>query len=237
MVASIGSVAAPSQGVSYYERDGYYAKDDPDHRTASAWAGKGAVALGLSGPVDPDVFTSILEGRVPDGPQLGRPGKDGEIVHQPGRDLTLSAPKSVSLAALVGGDARVAEAHGQAVERTLAWVEGRVVETRMKDPETVMVIDEGSLASTVQARDLLRIASELRIPKLVLVGDAKQLEAVDAGKPFAQLQQAGMKTAVMDEMLRQRDPDREICRESPERNAPEPEPLAQGKRIEMEMGL
>ena len=84
--------------------------------------------------MDPDVFTAILEGRVPDGPRLGRPGKDGEIVHRPGRDLTLSAPKSVSLAALVGGDARVAEAHGRAVKRTLAWVEERAVETRMKEP-------------------------------------------------------------------------------------------------------
>ena len=50
MVASIGAVAAPSQGASYYERDGYYAKDDPDHRAASAWAGKGAEELGLKGP-------------------------------------------------------------------------------------------------------------------------------------------------------------------------------------------
>ena len=31
-------------------------------------------------------------------------------------------------------------------------------------------------------------------------------DAVDAGKPFAQLQAAGMKTAVMDEIMRQRDP-------------------------------
>ena len=68
------------------------------------------------------------------------------------------------------------------------------------------MVDEGSLASTVQARDLLRIANELRIPRVVLVGDAKQLDAVDAGKPFAQLQAAGMKTAVMDEIMRQRDP-------------------------------
>ena len=63
----------------------------------------------------------------------------------------------------------------------------------------------GSLASTVQARDLLRIADALRIPRVVLVGDEKQLDAVDAGKPFAQLQKAGMKTAVMDEIMRQRD--------------------------------
>ena len=39
------------------------------------------------------------------------------------------------------------------------------------------------------------------------MGDEKQLGAVEAGKPFAQLQQAGMKTAVMDDILRQRDPD------------------------------
>ena len=72
--------------------------------------------------------------------------------------------------------------------------------------KTILVVDEGSLASTVQARDLLRIANEIRIPRVVLVGDSKQLDAVDAGKPFAQLQAAGMKTATMDEIVRQRDP-------------------------------
>ena len=72
--------------------------------------------------------------------------------------------------------------------------------------KTVLVVDEGSLASTVQARDLLRIADALRIPRVVLVGDEKQLDAVDAGKPFAQLQAAGMKTALMDQIMRQRDP-------------------------------
>ena len=138
MVASIGAVAAPSQGASYYERDGYYAKDDPEHRHASAWAGRGAAELGLQGPVDPDTFRAVLEGHVPDGSgkRLGRIAKDGEITHRPGRDLTFSAPKSVSLAALVGGDSRVVDAHDRAVARTLAWFERNVAETRMKDPET-----------------------------------------------------------------------------------------------------
>ena len=72
--------------------------------------------------------------------------------------------------------------------------------------KTVLVVDEGSLASTVQARDLLRIADTLRIPRVVLVGDEKQLDAVDAGKPFAQLQAAGMTCATMDEIVRQREP-------------------------------
>ena len=133
---SIGALASSAQGASYYERDGYYAKDDPDHRAASAWAGKGAEELGLKGPVDADTFRLVLEGRVPDGSdtRLGRRGKDGEIQHRPGRDLTFSAPKSVSIAALVGGDGRIVEAHDRAVAATLAWVEKNAAETRMKDP-------------------------------------------------------------------------------------------------------
>ena len=104
---SIG--ASPAQGSAYYEQDGYYAKDDPRHRSASAWAGRGAAELGLEGPVDAGVFQAVLEGEVPDGSgrRLGRRGKDGKFVHRPGRDLTFSAPKSVSLAALVGGDGRI----------------------------------------------------------------------------------------------------------------------------------
>ena len=151
MVASIGAVAAPSQGASYYERDGYYARDDPEHRHASAWAGRGAAELGLEGPVDPDVFRAVLEGHVPDGSgkRLGRRGKDGEITHRPGRDLTFSAPKSVSLIGLVGGDARVVDAHDRAVARTLAWFERNVAETRMKDPESGRVVRTGDQKTVI----------------------------------------------------------------------------------------
>ena len=132
---SIGALSSAAQGASYYERDGYYAKDDPEHRAASAWAGKGAAELGLDGPVDAEVFRAVLEGKVPDGSEqrLGRRGKDGEIAHRPGRDLTFSAPKSVSLAALVGGDGRIVEAHDRAVKATLGWIEKNAAETRMQD--------------------------------------------------------------------------------------------------------
>ena len=145
MVASIGAVASASQGMSYYERDGYYAKDDPAHKEASVWAGKGAEALGLSGIVDPNVFKALLEGKVADGSgrQLGRKDRDGAIHHRPGRDVTLSAPKSVSLVALIGGDERVTAAHDRAVGRTLAWVENTVVETRLKEPESGCMVRAG----------------------------------------------------------------------------------------------
>ena len=145
MVVSIGAIASAAQGVSYFERDGYYAKDDPEHLKASAWAGKGAEALGLAGPVDPDVFRDVLEGTVPDGSgrRLGRPGKNGSITHRPGRDLTFSAPKSVSLVAMLGNDAAVAAAHDAAVKRTLAWLEATTIQTRMKEPETGCLVHAG----------------------------------------------------------------------------------------------
>ena len=95
--------------------------------------------------------------------------------------------------------------------RNAGVAEGRLTrkgarEMRAAFAKTILVVDEGSLASTVQARDLLRIAGAIRIPRVVLVGDSKQFAAVDAGKPFAQLQAAGMPTATMDEIMRQRDP-------------------------------
>ena len=143
---SIGALSSAAQGASYYERDGYYARDDPEHREASGWAGKGAEELGLKGPVDPDMFRAVLEGKVPDGSgtELGRRGKDGEILHRPGRDLTFSAPKSVSLAALVGGDRRIVDVHDRAVSAALDWVERNAAETRMKDPETGRMVRAGN---------------------------------------------------------------------------------------------
>ena len=107
MVASIGKIASLAQGVGYFERDGYYAKDDGAHREASAWAGKGADALGIEGPVDPEAFRRVLEGEVPGRRCLGRREPDGTVKQRPGRDVTLSAPKSVSVMALVGSDDRI----------------------------------------------------------------------------------------------------------------------------------
>ena len=151
MVASIGAVTSAAQGVAYYERDGYYARDDDGHRQASAWLGRGAEDLGLAGPVDPEVFRDVLEGVVPDGSgrRLGRIGKDGERQHRPGRDLTLSAPKSVSLMGLVGGDARIVDAHDRAVAATLAWFERNAAETRMADPGTGRMTRTGNQKTVI----------------------------------------------------------------------------------------
>ncbi len=76
-------------------------RDDPAHKEGSAWAGRGAEELGLSGPVDSDAFRAILEGKVPGGRQLGRKDLEGNIQHRPGRDA-LSAQVSVPPAVVTG---------------------------------------------------------------------------------------------------------------------------------------
>ena len=66
-------------------------------------------------------------------------------------------------------------------------------------------VDESSLASTNQMRDFLaRLGQQDRV---LLIGDIRQHQGVEAGRPFEQLQEAGMRTAKLDEIVRQRDPE------------------------------
>jgi ATP-dependent exoDNAse (exonuclease V) alpha subunit len=67
------------------------------------------------------------------------------------------------------------------------------------------IVDESSLTSTQQMRDFLtKIAPQDRV---LLIGDTRQHQGVDAGKPFEQLQDAGMRTAQLDQIMRQKDPE------------------------------
>ncbi len=65
-------------------------------------------------------------------------------------------------------------------------------------------VDESSLASTKQVHDFFERLKENE--RVVLVGDTRQHQAVDAGRPFEQLQDAGMRTARLDDIVRQKDP-------------------------------
>jgi conjugative relaxase-like TrwC/TraI family protein len=66
------------------------------------------------------------------------------------------------------------------------------------------VIDELSMASTKQMHTFVeRIRENDRV---LFVGDTRQHEAVEAGRPYAQLQEAGLRTARLDEIIRQKDP-------------------------------
>ena len=66
------------------------------------------------------------------------------------------------------------------------------------------MVDEASLAGTRQMREFLtRIGPQDRV---LLIGDTRQHQGVEAGKPFEQLVEAGMRTAQLDQIMRQKDP-------------------------------
>ncbi len=155
MVATVRNLTSSSATSEYFRQDGgYYLRKGEDaadlrakraeHRNASAWHGTGAVALGLhpGKPVAAGAFEKLLQGHViGTSTRLGRL-RDGQHEHRPGFDITFSAPKSVSLAALLPteehphGDRAVVRAHNAAVRETLDWIEGSLLETRGWDPAT-----------------------------------------------------------------------------------------------------
>ena len=98
------------RAASYYEdgADDYYAKDG----AAKAWQGAGAETLGLAGEIDSPRFKALLAGQVAPEVRVSRGSTRNDAKERIGIDLTFSAPKSVSLQALVAGDARVVEATG-----------------------------------------------------------------------------------------------------------------------------
>jgi conjugative relaxase-like TrwC/TraI family protein len=110
---------------------GYYIND---HDEPGVWLGRGAAALGLSGPLGQDgagMLRELLDGRL-GREQLARPvhrlTEDGRTIdiRRCGFDLTFSAPKSVSVLwaladSTVAG--QIAQAHQQATAEALGLLE------------------------------------------------------------------------------------------------------------------
>jgi len=87
---------------------------------------------------------------------------------------------------------------------TLQGFLARTAEPAATGQKHFYFVDESSLASTNQMREFLaRLGPSDRV---LLIGDIRQHQGVEAGRPFEQLQEAGMRTAKLDEIVRQRDP-------------------------------
>lgn len=135
---TISKPLSASQAQTYHAKEftsaeqNYWKQDD---RTLGEWHGKLAEQFGVAGGVDQEHFARLADGQHPlTGEQLVRhrivqeyENTDGKTVapveHRAGWDATFSAPKSVSLTALVGGDDRVRDAHRQAVNVALNELE------------------------------------------------------------------------------------------------------------------
>ncbi|MDM7955927.1 MobF family relaxase [Blastomonas sp.] len=140
MVAKPIKLTDPAAAYNYYQADDYWSRE-----AAGQWKGRAARALGLEGEVDPDQFMSLLKGQLPNGTQIGTSRK-GVREHTPGFDLTMSAPKSVSVIGLVAGDRRVIDAHARAVDVALGYAERHIGVTRIRNGETVERIATEKLA-------------------------------------------------------------------------------------------
>lgn len=120
-------------------RDNYYTQGK---QIVGEWLGRLAEEWGLKGEVRDEQFHRVSEGQHPiSGEQLVRHQSPREYVneqgekiktmeHRAGWDATFSAPKSVSLTALVGNDDRVREAHRESVSVALGEME-RFVQARL----------------------------------------------------------------------------------------------------------
>lgn len=117
-------------GVGYAQRhlehSDYY---DEQRRVQGAWQGRGAELLGLRGEVTREQFESVREGLSPETGEFLRPRHSADRMNDRGSeqskarslyDLTFSAPKSVSVQAIVGDDDRLIAAHDKAVREALS---------------------------------------------------------------------------------------------------------------------
>jgi len=137
------TLITPNQGETYYTAENYYSPTE--NQQHSQWFGQGARRLGLTGQVQGDVFKQLLHGYSPKGNQPLSGRKIDPATHRAGIDLTFSAPKSVSLAALVAGNEAIEQAHRIAVHRTLEQIEQRYAQTRVRSPAGRHAIGTGNL--------------------------------------------------------------------------------------------
>lgn len=164
MVATISAIGSSAQASSYYEADDYYADGG---LSPSEWQGESANDLGLAGEVERDAFRDMLDGKLPDGQQLGTT-RDGKLEHRPGWDVTMSAPKSVSIMAEVAGDRRLIGAHDRAVKVALAIAKAYAALDANARSRTLVIEPsrEGRDALTAQIRIELAKAGALSGPAI-----------------------------------------------------------------------
>lgn len=127
-----------------------------------------------------------------------------EIAEKKGFEVVGVAPSATAANTLkveAGIESNTLAKHLINVNRAFAESK-KIGQVKLNLSKQIWAVDEGSMIANKDMASLLRSA-ERTGAKVVLIGDKKQLTAVDAGKPFHLLQQAGMKTAVMDEIRRQ----------------------------------
>lgn len=123
----------PISGNNQFAAAGYFSAVDDyyEQERPGEWQGRGAEALGLAGGVDKAQFARLLDGQLPNGDRIQTTFDGATKRKRMGLDLTFSAPKSVSMQALIAGDHAVTVAHDRAVARAMEQVEA-LAQARIK---------------------------------------------------------------------------------------------------------
>lgn len=145
------SISSIKGDAGYYSHeDNYYASGSLDSR----WMGEGAEKLGLKGEVASADMDAVRQGKLPDGSDLSRM-VNGVNKHRSGYDLTFSAPKSVSVMALVGEDRRFIEAHNRAAAVVMQEVE-KLVSARITEEGKTETVLTGNMVAALYNHDTSR---------------------------------------------------------------------------------
>ncbi len=159
------TIRAMADGKGYsarhLEHSDYYAEGE---RVKGRWCGRGAELLGLQGDVRQEDFEALRQGLDPatgvflrQRQSADRTAADGEVQSH-GRhlyDFTISAPKSISIMAIAGGDRRLIEAHGRAVAEALQELENHAA-SRVRMDGANADRTTGNLAISVYHHDASR---------------------------------------------------------------------------------
>lgn len=145
---SISSIKGDS--AYYSHEDNYYASGSLESR----WLGDGAEKLGLKGEVANADMDAIRQGKLPDGTDLSRM-VNGVNKHRSGYDLTFSAPKSVSMMILIGGDTRLLDAWNRSVENGMKEVE-KLISARITDNGKTDTVLTGNMVAALYNHDTSR---------------------------------------------------------------------------------
>ncbi|EKE8113091.1 conjugative transfer relaxase/helicase TraI [Salmonella enterica] len=145
---SISSIKGDS--AYYSHEDNYYASGSLESR----WLGDGAEKLGLKGEVANSDMDAIRQGKLPDGTDLSRM-VNGVNKHRSGYDLTFSAPKSVSMMILIGGDTRLLDAWNRSVENGMKEVE-KLISARITDGGKTDTVLTGNMVAALYNHDTSR---------------------------------------------------------------------------------
>jgi conjugative relaxase-like TrwC/TraI family protein len=148
--------------VNYYLNTKYFSLAKEQLLDDKQFAGSLIHDLLINKKFNKEDFTNLCNGKITtvngEYIELGRKNKDGELEHDMGRDLTFSAPKSVSLQHnMEGGDKRIKNALFKAAKETLDYIERNYTFTRVKDESgKIKLIKTGNFSASLLYENLNR---------------------------------------------------------------------------------